>query len=275
MSNPHKCQVRKPAVAGMFYSDNISHLIKSVDGYLEPHPLKNKTKPRILIVPHAGFIYSGLAAGAAYKHIVNFADHIKNVAILGPSHHKYLETIAYPTDGQFETPLGSIAVNHQMLAELAKTHELLKPNSLAHLKEHCLEVQLPFLQRVLSDIQIIPLLMGKIAENDISALIASILEYDNTLVVISTDLSHYLSYGDSVRQDNETAKKIEMLQLSGKEENIACGIFPLIGALKYARDANLKIERLSLMNSGDTAGPRDQVVGYGAWMIYDPFEGNI
>ena len=272
MSIPHDYNIRKPAVAGMFYPDNSSHLRKSVRRFFNVHQQKNYVNPQILIVPHAGYIYSGLAAGAGYKQLINFADHIENVAIIGPSHHNYLETIAYPTEDKFETPLGKTDINHHIITELQESHKLLKSNSLVHISEHCLEVQLPFLQYILSDFQIIPLLMGNISAMDTSALIASILEYENTLVVITTDLSHYLSYNESVARDNVTAEKIEKYQLDTVGDNIACGIHPLTGALRYARESNLKIERLSLMNSGDTAGSHDQVVGYGSWMIYNSIE---
>ena len=272
MSISHNYNIRKSAVAGMFYPKNSRQLRESIRNYLDVHPQKKSVNPKILIVPHAGYIYSGLAAGAGYRQIQNYSEHIENVVIIGPSHHKYLEIIAYPTEDQFETPLGRIDINHRIINEFQKSHKLLKSNSLVHLNEHCLEVQLPFLQYILSDFKIIPLLMGNISATDTSALIASILEYENILVIITTDLSHYLSYDDSVIRDNETAEKIEKYQLNTSGDNIACGIHPLTGALMYAKESNLEIKRLSLMNSGDTAGSRDQVVGYGSWMIYDPIK---
>ena len=234
-------KVRKAAVAGFFYPLQPETLTDTVERLLNSQTRVMNENTKILIVPHAGYPYSGSTAAAGYCTIQSLDHSITRIALLGPSHHKYLNTIVYPVEEIFSTPLGSISVNQNVISELAARHNILKPDSSAHVNEHCIEVQLPFLQNILPDFSIIPLLVGEVDSNFTAELISDILEYDDTLVIISTDLSHYLSYHECVLRDNETASMIESGVIDSSQKNIACGLHALTGAILYGRNHHMSI----------------------------------
>lgn len=260
---------RIPAVAGSFYPGSAVELESSVDNYLNAvSEVSSPSKPLALIVPHAGYIYSGPVAASGYALLKPFADTIKRVVILGPSHRVPLLGIASSSQDAFETPLGEIPLDKvtiQRLNQLPFVHSYDE----AHLQEHSLEVQLPFLQKVLDNFTLVPLVIGQVDDQQVSELIESLWKSPDTLVVISSDLSHYLDYDKAKLCDKATCDSIEALKPQNIHYEQACGRSGIAGMLLTAQKHKLKIKTLDLRNSGDTAGPRDRVVGYGCWLFYE------
>ena len=270
MANTH----RAPAVAGQFYPAHPKHLSDQLLGFLdsvEPMPSK---RPRALIVPHAGTIYSGPIAASAYKLLGTWKDDIDQVILLGPSHHVYLHGAAAPRSSEFETPLGNISIPQQTLEDMVSKYPFLHFSDEAHAQEHALEVQLPFLKLVLDDFQLLPWVVGELSDTDGCQLLDDLTGQGRHVIILSTDLSHFHDYETATNTDLETARHIESFNGEGLEPRSACGRTPLKSLLTYARKHDLEIERLDLRNSGDTAGSKHQVVGYGAWALYDKDRSN-
>lgn len=258
--------VREPAVAGTFYPSNKQDCLKAVQDLLEANCEPARSDTLALVVPHAGWIFSGSMAAKAYSTLVARRESIKHVVLLGPSHRIPLTGVAAPDDDVFRTPLGAIRINQKMIAAL-KELPFVESNNLAHTFEHSLEVQLPFLQHVLGDFDLTPLVIGQANTNDIAQLLEHCGVGEDTLLVVSTDLSHYLSYDEARQVDSATAMKISHLEsaLSGEQ---ACGHIGLNGLLQFARIHHLAVEKVGVNNSGDTAGDRGRVVGYGAFLVH-------
>lgn len=261
-------QTRPPAVSGMFYPEERAELAEHIDALLQGHKMYSG-KPKAIIVPHAGTIYSGPVAATAYAQLVPYAETIEQVILFGPNHRVALGGFAFPTVGWFQTPLGRLTLAHQAIADIVGSNPLADYSDNAHAEEHCLEVQLPFLQRVLPSVDILPCIVGETADHHVAALMNELWGDENTLIVLSTDLSHFLDYDTAQLRDNETAAAIETLAGKRIGDQAACGRYPLAGLLCVARDRKMEIKRLGLKNSGDTAGPRDRVVGYGSWALYE------
>jgi len=293
--------IRYPAVAGLFYPDDPGVLRRQLGGFLAEvsglgpapkappvhpctAPLGSIQSPKALIVPHAGYVYSGPVAASAYARLRSARGRIQRVVLLGPSHRVGFRGLALSGADWFETPLGRIAVDHAAEAavrELATVQVLPR----AHAEEHSLEVHLPFLQEVLGEFTLVPIVVGEAANGPSMARgprlvpigeaqpaeVAEVLERlwggDETLIVISSDLSHYHDYETARARDAATARSIEALRYEDIDADDACGRGPVSGLLHYARDHGLRVQTLDLRNSGDTAGPRDRVVGYGAWAV--------
>lgn len=253
--------VRSPAVAGMFYPADPDELAKTVQNFL--HTGTEISVPKMIIVPHAGYIYSGAVAGTAYAQLQG-ADQIRRVVLLGPSHRVALRGIAAPSADTFATPLGEITIDNDLRDAITDMPGVLV-HDVPHVQEHSLEVQLPFLQSVLRDFTLLPLVVGDAAPETVAAVLEKIWGGEETLIVISTDLSHYLPYSVSQRVDAETSALIEACSTHIHPEQ-ACGAHPLNGALLLAQKKGLRVRCIKLANSGDTAGTRDRVVGYGAYV---------
>ncbi len=266
MSHTHN-RIRPAAVAGLFYPDSPSELKASIQNYLQQAPEPQDTPPLAIIAPHAGYIYSGPIAASAYKQILPVADKIKQVVLLGPSHRVPLRGIATPDADYFETPLGTIKINTQLCQQF-ESLPFVTPSYEAHQQEHSLEVQLPFLQSILHDFQLIPLVVGECPAEAVAELLETVWNRDDTLVVISTDLSHYNHYEIAQKIDRQTSTAIEQLHPEQIHYDNACGRNPLNGLLTLAIKKNLSINTLDLRNSGDTAGSKDRVVGYGAYAVH-------
>jgi len=267
-------RVRQPAVAGTFYPARPSELASAVDRYLDQAQAVSGQAaalpaPKAVIVPHAGYIYSGPVAARAYAAERHLAGTVERVVLLGPAHYAYLRGIAAPAADAFETPLGPLEVDRAAISALAGLPEVVLDDA-PHGPEHCLEVQLPFLRQTLGPIAIVPLLVGDIEPEPVARVLKRLWGGRETLIVVSTDLSHYHSYEEARRLDAATAAAIEALEGAGLGLEDACGSRALAGLLRVARNSRLAIERLDLRNSGDTAGPRDRVVGYGAWALREP-----
>jgi AmmeMemoRadiSam system protein B len=255
--------IRPPAVAGSFYPAASGRLRAAVAEMLAGVPPCAGPAPKALIAPHAGYAYSGEVAAAAFATLRN-ARGIERVVVIGPAHYVPVAGVAVPTAEAFETPLGRVPVDRQALATIADL-PFVAPADGAHAPEHALEVELPFLQAVLEDFAIVPLLVGDAAADQIADVLGRLWGGAETVVVVSSDLSHYHEYRTAQVLDAATAAAIERGDWAQLGPSDACGFLPIAGLLKEARQRGLAARRLCLRNSGDAAGDRKQVVGYGAW----------
>jgi AmmeMemoRadiSam system protein B len=217
------------------------------------------------VVPHAGYVYSGPVAASAYAQLLPHRETRWRIVLIGPSHRAALRGMALPAADEFASPLGRVPLDREMIAGL--DHPSVIVDGEAHRLEHSLEVQLPFLQTVLDRFSLVPLVVGAAHADIVAEVIDSLWDAPSSLVVVSTDLTHYLGYSETLERDQRTCRAIESLDAAGIGDADACGAAPLRGLLTAAARRRLAARTLDLRNSGDTAGPREQVVGYGAWMI--------
>jgi len=253
--------IRTPAVAGMFYPADPRQLADDVQQMLSgAHP--NGLIPKALIAPHAGYIYSGPIAATAYATLKPVASRIRRVVLLGPTHRVAVRGLALSGADAFDTPLGRVLLDTDAARSIAHLPQVtVSPQ--AHALEHSLEVQLPFLQAVLPDFKLVPLAVGMATSEEVAEVLETLWGGEETLIVISSDLSHYLPYATAQRVDHDTVQDILKLR-QPIEHDHACGGTPISGLIVAARKHHLAPHLLDLRNSGDTAGPRDQVVGYAA-----------
>lgn len=255
--------VRPPAVAGMFYPDDPRELRAMLSEFLSAAAPAGAV-PKAIIAPHAGYIYSGPVAASVYARLKPARGQIKRVVLLGPSHRVPFAGLALPSAARFATPLGEIAVD-QEAAERIRTLPQVKVLDRAHADEHSLEVHLPFLQEVLGEFRLVPLVVGEASPQEVGEVLERLWGGPETLIVVSSDLSHYHDYATARRMDAATSEAIERLRYEDIGYDDACGRVPVSGLLYVARQRGLHGKTVDLRNSGDTAGPRHQVVGYGAY----------
>ena len=255
--------VRPAAVAGAFYPGNALQLAQQVDALLA-HAEDPHVRPKALIVPHAGYIYSGPVAATAYAAVAAMDPKPTKVVLLGPSHHVGFAGLALPGVTALATPLGLVEVD-QGLVEAVQQFPFVGQSALAHKREHSLEVQLPFLQRALGTFTVLPLVVGHAKARDVAAVLSAVWGGEETLIVVSSDLSHYLSFEEARAIDAQTAERIGALDETALAAEQACGAEPVRGLLVAAREHSLAVRVLDLRNSGETAGNRQRVVGYGAF----------
>ena len=262
--------IRTAAVAGTFYPGDARALTAELDellggvGQSEPR----LGFPKALIVPHAGYIYSGPIAARAYEELGNARGIVRRVVMLGPVHRVPVRGLAIPTDVAFATPLGSVPIDRQGLEAVRDLPQVVASDA-AHLHEHALEVQLPFLQRQLGEFSLAPFAVGSASVQEVAAVLERLWGGPETLIVISTDLSHYHSYAQARQIDRSTVTRIAGFAADLDHEE-ACGATPLNGFLSAARKRGLGIKLLAACNSGDTAGGKGQVVGYAAFALHEP-----
>jgi AmmeMemoRadiSam system protein B len=255
---------RPAAVAGFFYPAESSTLRETVAELLASAPASD-ADVKAIIAPHAGYQYSGQTAAYAYRLLESRQERIERVVLLGPAHRVYLEGMALPDADVFSTPMGDVAVDR-----IAVERALELPGTLvsdeAHAREHSLEVHLPFLQAVLGEFRVVPVVVGVSAATEVQALINALWGGDETLIVVSSDLSHHHGYDDANHIDAQTSARIEkcVTTLRGEE---ACGAYALNGLMLEAQERGLEVRTLDRRNSGDTAGDRNRVVGYGAYAL--------
>ena len=259
--------LRPPAVAGAFYPGDAQALLGEVDELLEGVDTLEVRfgHPKVLIVPHAGYIYSGSTAAQAYSELIPARGLVKRVVLLGPVHRVAVRGLALPGVEVFATPLGGIPID-QAAVQMLKDLPQVVTSAPAHAMEHSLEVQLPFLQRVLGAFSLVPLAVGNATSEQVAQVLERLWGGPETLIVISTDLSHYHEYEEARRIDGDTAERIARLE-TGLNHEQACGATPLNGLLSLAKRKGLSIRRLAVCNSGDTAGGRGRVVGYSAFAL--------
>lgn len=257
--------IREPAVAGSFYPSDPDELRTAVQTLLDGAEIYPGPAPRALIVPHAGYIYSGPVAASAYAQLLPHRSSYRRVVLLGPAHHVPVSGLALPGVELFKTPLGMVPVCAAAFRQLGRS--AVTVNRDAHLLEHSLEVQLPFLQLALESFRLVPLLVGVSDTGTVARAIERLWRREGTLVVVSTDLSHYLPYAEAGRRDGSTCNAVMALSPKGIGHTDACGCEAMKGLLTAARNCGMQVMTLDLRNSGDTAGMRDRVVGYGSWMF--------
>ncbi|MFN3920118.1 MAG: AmmeMemoRadiSam system protein B [Methylohalobius sp.] len=258
--------VRYPAVAGLFYPDDAVELEEMLRQFLAAAKA-HESVPKAIIVPHAGYVYSGPVAASAYRLLIPAKDKIKRVVLVGPAHRVAFRGLALPSVDAFVTPLGRVAVDREAIAQIVDLPGVLQFDA-AHAPEYGLEVQLPFLQEVLEDFKLVPIVVGAAKPEEVAEVLDRLWDGPETLIVVSSDLSHYLDYQTAKRVDSATSRAIEKLDPFGIPADSACGAIPISGLLRAARKHGLTAKTLDLRNSGDTNGPRDQVVGYGAYGFF-------
>lgn len=258
--------VKPPAVAGLFYPGSQDELRATLTSLMRAVAAGSEVRPHALIAPHAGYRYSGPIAASAYATLVPWADEIRRVGVLAPSHRVPFSGIATSGADAFRTPLGDIRVDHAAVDRL-ETLPGVRRLEAAFAEEHALEVQLPFLQTVLGDFSLVPLIVGDADSDQVSAVIEAI-ESDDTLIVVSSDLSHYHAYPECQQRDRSTTTMIEHMRPDAIGPYDACGAYPIRGLLKTAQRHGWRVRTLDLRNSGDTSGDKSRVVGYGAYEFY-------
>jgi len=261
--------VRQPAVAGMFYPAAASELAGDVGALLAgaESAARGKPVPKAIIAPHAGYVYSGAIAATAYARLAPARGIVTRVVLLGPVHRVPVRGLALPGATALATPLGNIPVDAEAIAALATLPQV-TVNPAAHALEHSLEVHLPFLQTVLAKFSVVPLAVGDATADEIAQVLEALWGGAETLIVVSSDLSHFLGYSEAQAIDRATAQAILDLRTDISHEQ-ACGGTPVNGLTLAARRRSLTPQLLDLRNSGDTAGDRRRVVGYGAFAFYE------
>ncbi len=258
--------LRPAAVAAMFYPESAVVLARQVAQMLAAAPQFLPQRPKAIIVPHAGYIYSGPVAASIYAPLAALRATVRRVVLLGPTHRVAIAGLAIPSASAFATPLGNVPVDQEALAALNDLPQVVVDDA-AHADEHSLEVQLPFLQTVFGEFSLLPFAVGQASPEEIAEVLGRLWGGDETLVVVSSDLSHYLAYDAARQTDAQTAQRIVDLD-PALQHGQACGATPINGLLLAARRHGLRAQLLDLRNSGDTAGDKTRVVGYGAFAFY-------
>jgi len=264
--------VRRPAVAGVFYPADPEALAALVDRLLDeawcsqPEAAGPHRQPKVIVSPHAGYVYSGPVAARAFARLRPWADVIRKVVLLGPAHRTPVQGLATTRLDAWWSPLGAVPVD-TVLRDRVLAHPAVHVDDAAHAGEHSLEVQLPFLQRTLPEVTLLPLLAGRCSAGQVADVLELAWGGPETLVVVSTDLSHYHRADHARLQDARTAAAVVAGAWEAIGPDDACGVVPLRGALELARRHQLDVEQVDLRNSADTAGPAERVVGYGAFAM--------
>ncbi|HEX4172254.1 MAG TPA: AmmeMemoRadiSam system protein B [Acetobacteraceae bacterium] len=262
--------IRYPAVAGTFYPAERDVLERQL-GLLMSEAANDApvtALPKAIIGPHAGYIYSGPVAARAYARLTGARGKISRVVLIGPSHYLAFRGLAIDTADAWAMPSGMVPLDKDAIARV-RGLPMVGELDAAFQREHALEVHVPFLQQLLGEFRLVPIVAGDAPPDAVAAVFDALWGGPETLIVISTDLSHYLDYAACRRVDQATAEAIERFDLDAVGPSQACGAIPTRGLLLEARRRRMTIERLDLRNSGDTAGPKDRVVGYGAWALYE------
>lgn len=265
--------VRPPAVAGQFYPADPDRLEAEVRRYLVeaegPEDCEDYPLIKAIIVPHAGYPYSGPVAASAYLQLACSDIPVRRFILVGPAHYAPVRGLAISGAAAFDTPLGRVPVDDAVRTELLSAAAVTIDDD-AHAPEHSLEVQLPFLQELFLDFTIVPLLVGDTTADEVAAALESVWGQPDTRIIISSDLSHFHNYQLARRLDRETAEAIIALRPEALREDSACGRVAIAGLLMAVRRRGIHSETVDLRNSGDTGGPRDRVVGYGAFLFSEP-----
>ncbi len=269
---PNTIHHRPAAVAGQFYSADPATLRTQLANWLTSPAAPSRSRcPKMLVVPHAGYLYSGAMAARAYALLAPFRDRITRVVLLGPCHRVAVRGLAMPSVDAFDTPLGAVPLDRAALNRIANMSQVVVSDA-AHAHEHSLEVQLPFLEQVLGDFSLVPLAVGSVGPASVAEVLECLWGGDETLMVISTDLSHFLTAGQARARDEQTLQRILALNPTLNPEE-ACGALPLNGALMAAARHGLQPALLGACNSGDITGDADRVVGYASLAFWPPAHG--
>ena len=259
--------IREPVVAGQFYPGNASELSATIRVFFDEAQVEPGAAPKALIVPHAGYIYSGPVAATAYARLRPYREQYTRVVLLGPCHRVAVRGLALSGADVFRSPLGDVPLDKIAIAALDMPE--VRVFDATHEFEHSLEVHLPFLQTAIGWFSLVPLVVGDVAPETVAELIDKLWGGPETLIVISSDLSHYLAYDKARATDAVTCQAIEDLDAHSIDHDDACGATPIGGLLISAKRRGMKVTTLDLRNSGDTVGDRDHVVGYGSWIFLE------
>lgn len=262
---------RPAAVAGMFYPESAKILSGSINEMLNQAADSPPLSPKAIIAPHAGYVYSGPIAASIYAPLSALRGIVRRVILLGPTHRVAVDGLAVPRISSFSTPLGALTVDREVIARIADLPQIVASDE-AHAQEHSLEVQLPFLQMVLGTFSLLPLAVGRATAEQVAEVLERVWGGEETLIVVSSDLSHYLNYDAACLTDSRSARQIVDLDPTLNHHQ-ACGATPINGLLLAARHHQLQGKLLDLRNSGDTAGDKARVVGYGAFAFIEPRSG--
>jgi AmmeMemoRadiSam system protein B len=249
--------IRRAAVAGLFYPADGEELRRTVESLLAEAPHPDGPPPKALVAPHAGYVYSGPVAATAYARLLKAGGRIERVVVLGPAHYHPLYGLATHTAEAFETPLGRVPLEHPGTVRFLDA---------AHRREHSLETQLPFLQVALGTFHLVPIVVGEAAAEEVAEVIDALWGGEETLIVVSSDLSHYHDARTARKLDRATADDIVALRAEGLGHESACGRHAVAGLLIALRNRGVRLQCIDLRNSADTAGDPDRVVGYGAFV---------
>jgi AmmeMemoRadiSam system protein B len=260
--------IRRTAVSGTFYPGEAAALAAEVASYLAAAPASAMMPPKAIIAPHAGYMYSGPIAASVYARLAPLRGKVARVVVAGPAHRVHVAGAAIPSVEAFASPLGPVPLDGAALARLREL-PFVEVSDRAHALEHSLEVHLPFLQAVLGSFRLVPVVVGDASPAEAAQLLDALWGGDETLIVVSSDLSHYHPYDVARACDRDTANAILELDAHLVPEE-ACGAAPINGLLEAARRRGLAAELVDLRNSGDTAGDRSRVVGYGAFAFTEP-----
>ena len=258
--------IRKAAVAGAFYEADANRLRRHILSLMNGAQGNTLYSPQALIVPHAGYVYSGATAAEAYRNLAALAGEIERVVLFGPAHRVALQGMAVPSVDAFATPLGDVPLDRESIARIVALPGVCVSDE-AHREEHSLEVQLPFLQTVLKHFSLVPVVVGHCPPRTVASVMDALWGGPETLLVVSTDLSHFHSYDDATELDTLTCERLRAKDnaLNGQD---ACGAYALNGLMSTMHCQSLQVELVDRCNSGDTAGSKDRVVGYGAFVIH-------
>lgn len=261
-------RARTEAVAGLFYPDRREELAASVTQCLaSATTARLPGRIKAVIAPHAGYVYSGPIAASAFRPLESLRDSVERVMLFGPAHRVAFSGLAVPTVDAFRTPLDPLPIDDHARAMLLALPEVIADDR-PHALEHCLEVELPFLQVILASVRILPVVVGHVAPERVAAAIEAVWGGPETLVVISSDLSHYHDYDSAVAIDRRTAAAIRDRR-SDLSHDQACGATAINGLMLAAQRHGLAVTELDRRNSADTAGDRDRVVGYAAFALHE------
>jgi MEMO1 family protein len=266
--------IRAAAVAGQFYPGSAAELAATVERHMAEATSSPGPVPKAIIAPHAGYVYSGSVAAAAYARIRPAAKQIKRVVLLGPCHRVPVRGLALSSADAFATPLGNVPIDRDMVQRLLELPQV-QIFDATHEMEHSLEVHIPFLQVILEDFELLPLVVGDASPDEVAQVLEAVWGGAETLIVVSSDLSHYENYETARRMDQSTCRAIESLDPASLGRHDACGRIPVSGLLRQAQLRGLEVSTVDLRNSGDTAGSRDKVVGYGSWIFVEPTEDSM
>jgi AmmeMemoRadiSam system protein A len=289
----HMQRVRVPAVAGLFYPGDAAVLSKTIDGLLASAPEHYIPRLKGLVCPHAGYEFSGQAAAIAYKLLVG--RDVQTVVVMGPSHYALFQGACIPNADAYKTPLGLVPISEKAKGLASVAPFVLEPQCMVQRPgwwrqapkpapeegqdtpetwEHSVEVQVPFLQKVLKNFQILPVVIGQVDPAQVAKALAEVID-DKTIVVASSDLSHYHTYQDAKRLDDRCVKAICDIDIVAMAAQEACGKLPILTLLHLARQKGWKAQLLDYRNSGDVTGDKDRVVGYTAVAFYAPAPENL
>lgn len=265
-------QVRPTAVAGAFYPDDPETILSAFSHWMpeKMHTENTSSIPRALIVPHAGYIYSGEAAAKGYQLWRDADEQIKTIVVMGPAHRVPFDGIATISVDEVETPLGNLAVDTKLRNELlSECSPVVGVSDIANAPEHSLEVHFPFIKSLLPNVKVLPLLNGQVSAHEVMAVMDRLWREEGVYFVISSDLSHFHTYEEAQSIDAETAIAIRQGNWQVLNGEMACGYKGIQGLLGLMPEHPMMIEELGVINSGDTAGTKDRVVGYGTWAVYE------